>query len=495
MKKCLLSLGMGLPLLAAPIAPVSAESSHAKESLSLARQLNEAFVAVASNSAPYVVVIKVISRNADGRNEPESAPDASLDDLEPELRKFLNEHLPGRRNATPARPNLGSDGYDCQGSGMIFGDKGHILTNRHVVEDAERISIHFADGREEIAHICGVDAPSDLAVLKVPVTNLKPARLGDSSKVRVGEFAIAIGAPFDLDYSITFGHVSAKGRNGVLSDPEVEQDFIQTDAQINPGSSGGPLLNIEGEVIGINTLIRGIRTGIGFAIPINRAKEITEQIIERGHYVRTWLGIGVQALREDPILQLAVPEAEDGLLVKTIEARGPARRTDLKAGDVIMAIDGKSVRTSQDLKHSIQSRRVGETVRLDVLRGAHRLQVSVSAEAMPDPDDTVAAQPNNSNLEQDPQLGISVRPLTSEQAEREGLPRDQGVWVTQVAPGSLAEAYGIKSGTVLTEINRQPILGTKQFKEMMRRVDTRRGLAISYQADGASRFEVLRERP
>lgn len=486
---------MGLPLLAALIAPAATEGSPVGESLSLARRLNEAFVAVASTAAPHVVVVKVISRNGDGRTESESAPDASFDDLEPELRKFLNEHLPGRRNPSPTKPNPGSDGYDCQGSGIIFGPKGHILTNRHVVEDAERITIHFADGSETIGHICGVDIPSDLAVLKIPETTLKPARLGDSSKVRVGEFAIAIGAPFDLDYSITFGHVSAKGRNGVLSDPEVEQDFIQTDAQINPGSSGGPLVNIEGEVIGINTLIRGIRTGIGFAIPINRAKEIAQQIIERGHYVRTWLGIGVQALREDPVLKMAVPEAEDGLLVKTIEARGPARRTDLKAGDVIVAIDGQNVRTSQDLKHSIQSRRVGETVRLDVLRGTRRLQVSIRADAMPDPDDTLATQPTSSSLEQDPQLGISVRPLTSEQAEREGLPRDHGVWVTQVAPGSLAEAYGIKSGTVLTEINRQPILGTKEFKEMMRRVDTRRGLAISYQADGASRFEVVRERP
>lgn len=467
-----------------------AENSPAKPpaELNLARRLNEAFVAVAKDCSPHVVVIKVTTKNQEPSTDAQLP--SELDNLSPDLRRLLEEHLPDLHDRPPARGSA-TDSYDSQGSGLIFSSQGHILTNRHVVEDAQTIRVRFADGSEHPARICGLDAISDLALLQVALTNLCPAKLGSSSQVRVGEFAIAIGAPYDLDYTVTFGHVSAKGRNNVLSDPNIEQDFIQTDAQINPGSSGGPLLNIEGEVIGINTLIRGVRTGIGFAIPIDRARTIARHLMENGHYARSWIGIGIQALCEDPILRMAVPEVRDGLLVKTIEAGGPARKSQLRAGDVIVAIDGQPAIRSQDLKALIQSRPAGELVTLGVSRGGKTLKIQVRAEAMPEGEEPTVATAPGLTAEQDDRLGIAVRPLTSEQAEREGLERDQGVWVAHVTPGSLAEHHGIKSGQILTEINRRPISSPRQFKEILKSADLHQGIALGYVSEGSARFEFV----
>jgi serine protease Do len=488
MKKILLLLALGGIEVAASLLQAETASAEASEGLAVARRLNEAFAAVAKNSSAQVVVIKVTTKTTEPAAD--APPPADQEDLSPELRRLLEEHLPDLHNSPPFRSGS-ADSYDSQGSGIIFSSQGHILTNRHVVENADTIRVKLADGSEHAARICGLDAISDLALLQVPLANLQPAKLGTSSRLRIGEFAIAIGAPFDLDYSVTFGHISAKGRNNVLSDANIEQDFIQTDAQINPGSSGGPLLNIEGEVIGINTLIRGVRTGIGFAIPIDRAKEIAQELMHHGRYARTWLGIGVQALREDPVLRLAVPEVREGLLVKTIEAGGPARKSQLRAGDVIVAIDGRPAVSSQDLKSTIQSRKAGDLVALEVLRGSQRLKVPIRAEPMPETEGLALATSSAPTSEQDERLGIAVRPLTSEQAEREGLTRDQGVWVAQVAPGSLAEHHGIKSGQILTEINRRPISSPRQFKEVLRAADPRNGIALGYLSEGSARFEFV----
>ncbi len=499
MKKCavVLWLAMTLNLVGSPD-PNSASSATDPallNSLELAHRVNEAFVALAASASPAVVVINVATRPSANPVDLDPTPDG--EPMSPELRKFLDEHLP-QRQGNPQPPPTSSTqpiAYDSQGSGLILREDGYILTNRHVVENADQIQVRFADGREFPAEIAGTDLPSDLAVLKVPVTKLRPARWGNSSKVRVGEFAIAIGAPFDLDYTVTFGHISAKGRDNVLNDKSLDQDFLQTDAQINPGSSGGPLLNIDGEVIGINTLIRGMRTGIGFAIPANQALEIADQLICHGRYLRTWLGVSIRSLKENPALRELFPAGNEGVVIKQIEANGPARRSELKAGDLVIAVDGHPITSTGDLKKEIRSKKNGDIVSLDVLRGSRSLKVTVQAEPMPDRDHPAPPSLPSRTQEEDSGLGLSVRALTPEQSKRAGLPRDRGLMVVEVTPGGVGEAYGIKPGNIITEINRKPVGTPDQLKQSLSAANLRKGILLSFLTDGAERFEFVKSEP
>ena len=282
--------------------------------------------------------------------------------------------------------------FDAQGSGVIIRDDGYILTNFHVVDEAEKILVRLRDGRKFEGTVRGKDAQSDLAVIKINATNLPVAKLGDSAAVRVGEFAIAIGAPFELDYSVTFGHVSAKGRSHVVPSMGVtsqgatmDQDFIQTDASINPGNSGGPLVNLYGEVIGINTLIRGLRTGIGFAVPVNLAKEVSDHLIADGKFPRSWLGVGIRGLREDDDTTEKIEGPADGVLVTEIRPDGPASKSDLLARDIITAVDGRNVATAAQLRNEIRGKKPGSAVTLDVLRESKPLKIKVRPEIWPEP--------------------------------------------------------------------------------------------------------------
>ncbi|MBI1841774.1 MAG: trypsin-like peptidase domain-containing protein, partial [Verrucomicrobia bacterium] len=306
-----------LPLIASPLLLTTPWTLRATEALDLARQLNVAFAAAAEKAAASVVVITVTSKT--GGPAPEGNATWDLPDLSPEIRRFFEGKM-ARPEPAPARDLPVRIAYENQGSGVILREDGFLLTNAHVVENAEKISVRFPDGSDSLAEVAGTDAASDLAVLKVKTPRGRAARMGDSDRLKVGEFAIAIGAPFELDASVTFGHISAKGRQNILEDQGLDQDFLQTDAQINPGNSGGPLVNIEGEVIGINTLIRGMRTGIGFAIPINQAREVAEQLMKHGRYTRPWLGIAVRSLRENPEWRDVFPECRDGIVVKEIDA-------------------------------------------------------------------------------------------------------------------------------------------------------------------------------
>ena len=365
--------------------------------IDLARQINNAFIEVAENVSPSVVVIKVAQRNR---------PDA-LDDMDnpfwdlvpKEFRKQFEEERERRRKQNEEDKEEGRRGrrgekgpeFNGQGSGVIIRDDGYILTNFHVVEEAEKIVVRLRDGRKFEGTVRGKDAQSDLAVIKINATNLPTAKLGDSAAVRVGEFAVAIGAPFELDYSVTYGHVSAKGRSRVVPSFGVnsqgammDQDFLQTDASINPGNSGGPLVNLYGEVIGINTLIRGMHTGIGFAVPINLAKQVSEELIAHGKFPRLWLGIGIRGLREDDDSMEQIKGVEDGVLVTTIRAEGPASKSDLKSGDVITMVDGKTVGTATQLRNEIRGKKAGVPVTLDLVRNGKPMKIKVRPELWPE---------------------------------------------------------------------------------------------------------------
>src|SRR5687768_14394675 len=352
-------------LAAVALCASAAETSKpVSPALEFARQLNQAFIEVADQVSPAVVVIKVAQKQSRLDLEDEDNPLWEM--LPPEFRRQLERQRDKQRQQKPEESPGEKESeeppmFNGQGSGVVIREEGYILTNRHVVENADKIRVRLNDGDEFDAEVRGVDPQSDLAVLKINPKGkkLKAARLGNSETTRVGEFAIAIGAPFELDYSVTFGHVSAKGRSRVINDPAMDQDFIQTDANINPGNSGGPLVNLEGEVIGINTLIKGLRTGIGFAIPVNLAKEVSDKLISEGKYVRAWLGIGIQALRENSEYRDIVTGITDGVVVTLIQTNGPAANSDLKPSDVITAVDGKPVASAQQLKNEIRSKKIG----------------------------------------------------------------------------------------------------------------------------------------
>ena len=345
---------------------------------------------VAEKVSPSVVVIKLAHKP--GAIEMADEDNPFWEFVPKEFRKQFEQEREKRRKHSDAdeqsdRPPV----WDSQGSGVIIRDDGYILTNFHVVEDAEKIRVRLRDGRTFEGTVRGKDSRSDLAVIKINATNLPAAKLGDSAAVRVGEFAIAIGAPFELDYSVTFGHVSAKGRSRVVpsygvSSPGamMDQDFIQTDASINPGNSGGPLVNLYGEVIGINTLIRGLHTGIGFAVPVNLVKDVSEQLIRDGKYSRLWLGVSIRGLREDEDEADKISGAEDGVLVTDIQAESPASKSDLRRRDVIIAVDGKNVMTANQLRNEIRGKQAGSAVTLDVVRQSKPLKIKVHPEAWPE---------------------------------------------------------------------------------------------------------------
>ena len=481
----LLALVGGLALSQLPLAAREAEESS--RAMDVARQLNQAFIQVADKVSPAVVVIRVAHKADYANPDEEGNP---FFEMLPELRRHMEEQFKKRRQRQSSREPI----YDGQGSGVVISEDGYILTNRHVVDGAEKIRVHLKDGTEfDDVEIKGVDPQSDVAVLKVNAKGLKAARLGDSSKTRVGEFAIAIGAPFELDYSVTFGHVSAKGRRIFSDRVMMDQDFLQTDASINPGNSGGPLVNIDGEVIGINTLIRGMRTGIGFAIPANLAKEVADQLIKDGKFTRAWLGIGIGNLSELKDYREMVSATKDGVVVGSIIKGGPAEDSELRPADIITAVDGKSIATVQHLKSEIRTKPIGQPVTLDVVRGDRKLKIKVNPGEVPDSDTQVV---RNNKVQPPPEsafFGIKVQALTKDLAERFEVESTDGVIVTEVEAGSVAERKGIKPGEIITDVNRQKVSNMKEFKEALKAADLKKGVLINLIGEGGRRFEPLKD--
>src|SRR5437667_6349413 len=434
---------LGLALSGLLISSRAATAKEPSANLALARQLNQAFIELAEKVSPAVVVITVVEKPT------ATATYDDEDDTSDAVPRDFWRRFHRQFKELPMEKSQG------QGSGVIIRENGYILTNRHVVEEAESIEVRLQDGRTFKAKVRGMDPQSDVAVVKIDAKGLPTATLADSNKTRVGEFAIAIGAPFRLDYSVTFGHVSAKSRSDVVPPYDggalMDQDFIQTDANINPGNSGGPLVNIEGEVIGINTLIRGLRTGIGFAIPSNLAKEISEKLIADGKVTRAWLGVGIRSLGDYAEFKDTIKGVEDGVVVYTIQPDGPASKSDLKPSDIITAVDGKRVSTAQDLKNEVRGKRIGSTVSLDVARpeGAGKvknLKIKVKAEEWPDETVPVANQRRAASEGMTSNLGVTVKSLTRDLAKQYGVETTEGVVVSDVEADSPAARSGIKDG-------------------------------------------------
>jgi serine protease Do len=347
------------------------------------------------------------------------------------------------------------------GSGVIISPDGYILTNNHVVAGAGEIKVFLSDKREFKGKVIGADPKTDVAVVKIDATNLSTITLGDSSKLRVGDYALAIGDPFGIGETVTMGIVSATGRGGL--DIEDYEDFIQTDAAINPGNSGGALINARGELIGINTAIlsagSGGNQGIGFAIPINMARYVLDQILKHGKVNRGYLGVVIQDMTPALAKAFDVPQVS-GVLVSDVAKNGPGQQAGLERGDVILSVDGQPVSSVNDLRLRIAQTMPGTTVHLKILRGGHEREVAVKLGELPEKASQAAAQPGTGSLMQ----GVQVETLTADIAQQLGIsPATKGVVVSDVDPSSAAAAAGLQRGDVIEQVNRQPVSSVREY--------------------------------
>jgi serine protease Do len=465
-------------------ATTSVAADSAAAHLDLARQLNAAFVEVAERVSPAVVVINVIQKNTGGVTE---EMEQQFEELPPELKKYfrrrLQEHQP--------------DTIPGQGSGIIIREDGFILTNAHVVEDAEKIDVRLHDGRRFKGIVRGIDPRSDLAVIKITANGLPVATLADSNLTKVGEFTIAIGTPFSLDYSVTCGHVSAKGRSNVLTGPEgvsMDQDFIQTDANINPGNSGGPLLNIEGQVIGVNTLIRGLHSGIGFAVPSSLAREVSDQLIATGKFTRSWLGIQIRAVRDDSDFQEAHKNIKDGVIVSGMVSDGPASKSELKRNDIILTVDGAPVASAQELRGQIRNKHPGQPVVLDVSRDGKSLKIKVLPEEWVQAAPVTLATDRRSNEGRIESLGLTVRATPA--PESDTADKISGLEVIRVERDSLASAQDIKRGDLIVAVtisgHEKSVKTAKDLREAALESDLKKGLSLKVTRDKSTKTVVLK---
>ena len=482
-------------LLGGALANSPARAAEPSEALKLAQQLNQAFVEVAESVSKSVVIVRVAHKPQadDLRNSP------FFDQLPEEYRKFFERQQEerGERDEQPRRPRSREPVFNGQGSGLVYREDGIILTNSHVVENADKVQIVFKGGREYDGEVLGVDRQSDIAVVKIAATGLNAAKMGDSSKTRVGEFAIAVGSPYDLDYSVTVGHVSAKGRRVFTDRIMFDQDFIQTDASINPGNSGGPLVNIYGEVIGINTLIRGMNTGIGFAVPVNLAKRVADMLVEDGKVTRAWLGVSITTLREDDDYRDLAVGVEDGVVVRQFVPGGPAENSDLELADVITAVDGNSVKSAEELKRELRLKKAGVSVTLGLMRNGEAREIEVETGAFPE-DITTVSRVRTPERKPEAEakaklLGMTVSDITPDLAKRFEVKNGEGVIVTEIENDSVAAEKTISLGDIVTRINSTQVDSVKSFKAALEGEDLKKGVIVHLNSKGSQRFEVLKQ--
>lgn len=343
-----------------------------------------------------------------------------------------------------------------RGSGIIVRSDGYILTNRHVVEQARRIEVQLRDERRFTAELVGTDEATDLAVVKIDADQLPVVRFADSDGVAVGEWALAIGSPFGLDYTLTVGVVSALGRAG-LGTQEIE-DYVQTDASINPGNSGGPLVNLRGEVIGINTMIVGRGTGIGFAIPAEQAKRVSRQLIDNGRVERAWIGVSFQEVTPELAQQFGLGDRR-GALVSGVMPGGPAAEAGIQPGDVIQRVDGEAIDEGRDLLRLILRKPTGAQVALQLVREGQTRTLTLTTGSRPS-----QARAAQSSGRPTGSFGLQLQPLTPQLAAQMNMPGARGVLVAGVESGTPAERVGLRRGDVILRADRAPVTEVQQVQ-------------------------------
>jgi serine protease Do len=434
-----------------PSTPAAAAPATAGGAAFLPRPANDVFPAIAKAETPAVVNITTTQTVQMTRFEglPEQFFGRRFDFGSPEDR---------RQTQTGA------------GSGFIIDANGYILTNRHVVDGADHVTVTLADGHRYKAKVVGQDQRTDVALVKIePREKLAVLKLGDSERAQVGEWVMAVGNPFGLGgNSVTVGVVSYKGRPLDISGGRTPIDMIQTDAAINPGNSGGPLLDTAGEVIGINSMIitRGgvpQSSGVGFAVPIDEVKQILPQLREKGHVVRGWLGVQVQRMDEDLAKSFRVKD-EHGALVADVVSGSPADKAGIRAGDVIVSADGRPVADGEALTHAVSSKAPGRTMEIGAIRDGSQKTFSVTLESFPEK----GARKESSEAPKSARLGVQVQPLTPDLAQQLELPAgSHGLAVTGVEPGSSAERAGVREGDLIVSVNGQPVRDAAELRSAL----------------------------
>jgi serine protease Do len=366
------------------------------------------------------------------------------------MRRFFGEAPVPRQQGTFARRSLGS--------GFIVSENGYILTNNHVVDKADEITVKTANQKEYKAKVIGVDNETDLAVIKIDAKNLPVAKLGDSDSINVGDWVLAIGSPFGLEQTVTQGIISAKGR---IIGAGAFDDFLQTDAAINPGNSGGPLVDLGGNVIGINSAISttsGGYEGVGFAIPVNMAKKVYEDITRQGKVVRGWLGVGIQELTPELAKHFKV---ESGVLISQTFKGSPAEKGGIKSGDVIVEFDGKKITKYRELQSIVASTAVGKIVDVKVMRQGHEegLQLNIAERKKGKPAEPVVSEDKGA-------LGIVVTDITPDIKKQFGIQGDNGVIIVSVQPGSAAADAGVMKGDIIHELNGEHVKDVEEFNKI-----------------------------
>jgi len=451
------------------------------DSIAALRQMGKAFASIAEKTSPAVIGLKserTITRDYPSmRDWPFGEPFSDPFDF------FFRRRSPGQRS--PQRQYR--EPRTAQGSGFIISADGYILTNNHMVEGAEKVEVELTDGRKFTAKIIGTDSDSDVAVVKIDARNLPYLKLADSDTLEVGEWVLAIGNPLGLSHTVTAGIVSAKGRSGFgLATLE---NFIQTDAAINFGNSGGPLINLDGKVVGINTAIAGStgNIGIGFAIPINMAKHAYEQLVKGGTVERGYLGVFPQDLEPEMAKAFGLKNGK-GVLMPEVTKDSAADKAGLKHNDVILELNGEPVESADSFRNRIAMLKPGTKVDLVVWRDGKRKTLTVKLSKRPSTDELTGTMPEETREE----LGFSVQTLTDELADRYGYENQSGVIVTSVDRGSQAERLNIAPGALIKEVNRQEVRNTREFNEAIRKARKEGGALLLVKRDRYTFFAYLK---
>lgn len=451
-----------------------------------ARELPD-FTELVKEAAPGVVNIST-SRTVERRGV------ASLHGFDgqdiPEIfRHFFGDQFGDQLPGAPDGERGKSRERQSLGSGFVIAEDGYILTNAHVVEDADEVLVRFNDRRELAAEIIGSDPQTDIALIKVEADDLPTLELGDSDNVEVGSWVAAIGSPFGFDHSVTAGIISATNRT-LPRDAYVP--FIQTDVAINPGNSGGPLFNLDGEVIGINSQIftrSGGFMGLSFAIPINVAMDVADQLRDEGQVDRGWLGVMIQPVSRDLAESFGM-QKPGGALIADLDPDGPAAKGGLKAGDVILEVDGQEVERSSTLPRLIGRVAPEDEVTLALMRDGRKMTQSVTLGSWPDSEQGQHKSQRQSETASQTRLGVTVRDV--DDTLRERLNIDGGVQVREVKPQSVAASAGIHSGDILVSVDHQSVTSASEFADLVEELPADRAIPLRLYRDGRSLFVALR---
>ncbi len=484
--------------------PVRETRAAAPADMAQAEGLSAAFRSAAHAVLPTVVTIETRTKPKQIRSKgkaPEGGQRENPFKGTP-FEDFFDENTPfggqfgggpngGEERFTPRR--MGS------GSGVIIDASGVIMTNNHVVEGADEVTVRLADGREFVATDIKTDPQTDLALVRIKNAGTLPfAKLGNSDNMEIGDWVIAIGNPFELDQTVSAGIISGKGRE--LRSTQRTR-YLQTDAAINPGNSGGPLVNLRGEVIGINTAIAsstGSFAGIGFAIPINVAKWVTDQLASSGSVRRAYLGVGIEAMNGELAEKFGVERGE-GVLVSEVFPDSPAARAGFKEGDVIKSYAGKPVRTPRDLQEIVEQGEPGSDQKAEIVRDNKPMTLTVHVEALPDnfgrtaKSKTRQSEKSDSNAFTSTDLGVEVSALQADVAEKLGFDKYKGVIVTDVTPNGPAAEAGVTTGMLVMKVGKSTVESVEQFKNALKDQDIGKGVLLQVRTDAGNRFIVVRK--